>query len=237
MTSESRTTWQETLEGAAADVRATVVGELAAVLRVDTDRIDPHRSFQGFGLDSIRIAELVAAVNARYGTGVMAAALYDHPTPDALAHHVLAQLTAPAPRPVGPETGTGAESEVRATLRGQLADILRCDPRDIDPSVPFPQLGLDSLLAGEFVARVNATFGLSERPATLYEHRDLAAMAAYIAGAPTGAVPAAPRPVAAAAPTAPSALTADEVTALLDAVRADMLTVDEATALLASRPA
>lgn len=228
MTSEPRTAWQEAPEAAAAGVRAAVVGELAAVLRVDADRIDPHRRFQAFGLDSIRTAELVAAVNARYGTAVMAAALYDHPTPDALAHHVLAQLPAPALRPARPE------SEVRATLRGQLADILRCDPRDIDPAVPFPQLGLDSLLAGEFVARVNAAFGLAERPATLYDHRDLAAMAAYIAGAPAGAAPTAPRP---ATPPALSALTPDEVTALLDAVRADMLTVDEATALLASRPA
>ena len=226
MTSEPRTTWHEASAGATADVLAGVTGELAAVLRVEPARIDPHRRFQAFGLDSIRTAELVAAVNARFGTGVMAAALYDHPTPDALARHVRTLL--PVPR------AARTESEVRATLRGQLADILRCDPRDIDPAVPFPQLGLDSLLAGEFVARVNDAFGLCERPATLYDHRDLAAMAAHIAGVPAGAGPAAPRPVDAAVPPAPPALTPDEVTALLDAVRADMLTVDEATALLAS---
>lgn len=88
---------------------------------------------------------------------------------------------------------------------------------------------MDSILAAEFVAAINDTYGLTERPVTLYDHPDLATMAAHIAST-AGAVRPAPAP-------ARPALTTGEVNALLDAVRADMLTVDEATALLASRPA
>ncbi|MBO0517339.1 acyl carrier protein, partial [Streptomyces beijiangensis] len=60
------------------DVLDAVTRELAAVLRVEPDRIAPHQRFQALGLDSIRTAELMAAVNARFGTGIVADALYGH---------------------------------------------------------------------------------------------------------------------------------------------------------------
>lgn len=217
------------------DVLGGVTRDLAAVLRVGPERIEPHQQFRALGLDSIRTAELMAAVNARFGTAVAADALYDHPTPAALARHIEAE-TAAAPGPAPAARAATAEADVREALRGQLADILGCDPARIDPGAPFRLLGVDSILAAEFVAAINDTYRLAERPVTLYDHPDLAAMAAHIASA-AGTESAGPAP--APAPPAPArpALTSGEVNALLDAVRADMLTVDEAAALLASRPA
>ena len=217
------------------DVLAGVTQELAAVLRVEAGRIEPHQRFRALGLDSIRTAELMAAVNARFGTGIVADALYDHPTPAALAHHVRAQTAAV------PDTGPSAraatvEAGVLDALRRQLAGILHCDPARIDPGAPFHLLGLDSIRAAEFVAAINDTYGLTERPVTFYDHPDLAAMAAHITFGTGADRPAAAPARPEAAPARP-AMTRGEVDALLDAVRADMLTVDEAAALLAARPA
>ncbi|MHC3456001.1 acyl carrier protein [Streptomyces prasinus] len=98
-----------------------------------------------------------------------------------------------------------------------LADVLLLKPEKIDPRQSFRSLGLDSLRAAEFVAAVNRVYGTRQRGGVLYEHPSPAALAAHIARI-TG-----PRP-------APM-----DVEAVLDAVRDDLLTVDEALALLSRR--
>lgn len=67
------------------------------------------------------------------------------------------------------------------TLRACLADLMGCAPHEIDARVPFPLLGLDSILGAELVDAVNRLYGLDERAVILYDHPCLAAMAAYIA--------------------------------------------------------
>lgn len=121
-------------------------------------------------------------------------------------------------------------------------------------SAPFAALGLDSILAAEFLAGINRTYGLSEQADLLYDQPDLGAMAAYVsaraahrthrtpapgrpgaafavpAGQP-GPSPAAPAPDG--APVTPAA--GVDLDALLDAVRDEVLSIDEAAALLAAR--
>ncbi|TDU69139.1 phosphopantetheine-binding protein [Streptomyces sp. KS 21] len=177
-----------------------------------------------------------------------------------------------APAAAVPAPATGLERQVPAAaaatriaevLREQLAGILCCDPWDIDTTAAFNVLGVDSIVGAEFIAVVNRTFGLQERSVLLYEHPNLAAMAAYIAArtgaaaqdfapapaAPGSPVPQAPEPAfrpaagplsAAPAPTtaaAPAArpLPGGDLDVLLDAIRDDRLTVDEALVLLARR--
>ncbi|MEU5090877.1 acyl carrier protein [Streptomyces sp. NPDC021356] len=248
--------------GAGPGVLAELTAVLAELLEVAPERIDPSEPFHVLGFDSILTAEFVAAVNARFRTRLAAAVLYDHPTPQALAALIAAD-GAHSGAPGARATGPGAAGILEA-LRAQLARILRCDPREIDTREAFPLLGLDSILGAQFVAAVNAGYGLTERPVTLYDHPDLAAMAEYIAATATAP---APFPVTAATATATATATAacdaapggtasastdagagrstgaaderrtmtpEEVNALLDAVRDDMLSVDEAVTLLSS---
>ncbi|MFG2422882.1 phosphopantetheine-binding protein [Streptomyces sp. NPDC048448] len=268
----------------AADVLAELTAVLAGMMRVEPQTLDTQESFRLLGLDSMLSLEFVAALNARYGTQVAATALYDHPTPAALARHVAAELAAPGPPPrptptpvPAPVRGAGAwpvagPDTVTDTLRTQLAGILHCAAQDIDVSAPFAALGLDSILAAEFLAGINRTYGLSEQTDLLYDHPDLAAMAAHVtaqvtdtrttgpapAPAPApGPVPApapapAPGPVpvaesvpaaaagradAAPRPARPTRAVEIDLNALLDAVRDEVLSIDEAAALLAARSA
>ncbi|WP_331742509.1 acyl carrier protein [Streptomyces sp. NBC_01006] len=137
-----------------------------------------------------------------------------------------------------------AATRIAEVLREQLAGILCCDPWDINTTAAFNVLGVDSMVGAEFIAVVNRSFGLQERSVLLYEHPNLAAMAAYIAtrtGAAAQAVQAAQAAQAAHAPAAPAPapvvrpLPGGDLDVLLDAIRDDRLTVDEALVLLGRR--
>ncbi|MFF2468980.1 phosphopantetheine-binding protein [Streptomyces mirabilis] len=248
-----------------ADVLAELTAVLAGMMRIEPQTLDAQEPFRLLGLDSMLSVEFVAALNARYGTRIAATALYEHPTPQALARHVAAELGTPRPAtPTDTPTDTDTEADVDAdvadvaveavtdTLREQLAGILHCGPGEIDVSAPFAALGLDSILAAEFLAGINRTYGLSEQADLLYDQPDLGAMAAYVSARAAHRTPAPGRPGAAfavpagqpgpfpAAPApggAPVAPAGVDLDALLDAVRDEVLSIDEAAALLAARSA
>ncbi|MFJ9343297.1 phosphopantetheine-binding protein [Streptomyces sp. NPDC101733] len=282
-----------------ADVLTDLIGVLGDVLRVKPEKIDPEQTFPSMGLDSLLVVEFVAVVNSRYGLRVLATDLYDFPTPASFARELTraansepatrAPTPGPAPTAVPvpaaplPVSAPARQAPAAATaprvaelLREQLAGILCCDPWDINPTAAFNVLGVDSIVGAEFIAVVNRAFGLQERSVLLYEHPNLAAMAAYIATrtgataqnlAPAAAMVASPRvtpaqateprfrpaarpapavlapavraPVAPAPTTAAAAaartLPGGDLDVLLDAIRDDRLTVDEALVLLARR--
>ncbi|MEV1086183.1 acyl carrier protein [Streptomyces sp. NPDC050211] len=247
----------------AADLMNELVGMLAAVLRLRPERIDAEQTFRSLGLDSLLTVELVATVNARYGTAVKPDALFDHPTPLEFARHVALERGTPGAAPfegarsraaeqaagAGAVQGSGAPASSGAlgtsgasgeavldVLREELARILCCDPWDIDTSAAFNVLGVDSILGAEFVATVNQIYGLRERAVTLYDHPSLQAMAAYV----VSAAPArAPQPAERAPEDADAGAAAGGavmgIEALLDAVRQERLSVDQALALLPPR--
>jgi acyl carrier protein len=259
-----------------ADVLAELTAVLAGMMRIEPQTLDAQEPFRLLGLDSMLSVEFVAALNARYGTRIAATALYEHPTPQALARHVAAELGTPRPATPTPtdtdtDTATATEADVATatavdtdvaevaveavtgTLREQLAGILHCGPGDIDVSAPFAALGLDSILAAEFLAGINRTYGLSEQADLLYDQPDLGAMAAYVSAraahhtpAPGrfGAAFAVPAGQAGPSPAGPAPGGAQvlpaagvDLDALLDAVRDEVLSIDEAAALLAARSA
>ncbi|MGW9498329.1 phosphopantetheine-binding protein [Streptomyces prasinus] len=214
-----------------ADPLVDVVAVLAGLLRLEPEEVDARRSFRFLGLGSLQAVEFVAGVNARCGTRVKAPALFDHATPAAFARHIARELrperaasppSAPdAPvrgltAPVPPPAGRHAGSEVLDVLREELARLVRCDPWEIDAHAPFALMDLDSTLSAEFMVTVNRIYGTGERVFVLGAHPNLAALAAHVA-----------------ALTAEPATT--DVEMLLDAVRDNLLTIDQALALLPRR--
>ncbi|NED93293.1 hypothetical protein G3I76_76305 [Streptomyces sp. SID11233] len=147
-------------------------------------------------------------------------------------------VVGPGPLPGGPVPTTAsadpAARKVLDLLREELARLLCCDPWDIDPTAAFGLLGVDSIIGAQFVAVINRTYGMSERAVTLYDHPDLAAVASHIASV-TEAPAAVQVPVTAASGTAAPEPEPLGVQALLDAVRDDRLTIDEALTLLPRR--
>ncbi|MFD6554993.1 phosphopantetheine-binding protein [Streptomyces sp. NPDC058398] len=195
------------------DILAELTAVLARVVHADPDRVDPGQPFSVLGLDSLLTVEFVSAIEGHFGLRIAGADLYEYATPALLARHLAALRRGSGEAPAVQDSA--AVAAVLQVLRHQLAQILHCDPWEIDGGAAFAQLGIDSILAADFAAGVNRAYGLSERPLTVHEHPSLASMAAYIAsrtrGAPAPAAPearanppaAAPDAAAAAVPEAP----------------------------------
>ncbi|MFJ5733444.1 type I polyketide synthase [Streptomyces paradoxus] len=78
-------------------VRGIVAGVLG---HTDPQRLDPKRAFKESGFDSLAGVELRNRLNSATGLRLSATVVFDHPTPDAVADHLLTRIedtTAPAP--------------------------------------------------------------------------------------------------------------------------------------------
>ncbi|MFI5682163.1 type I polyketide synthase, partial [Streptomyces cellulosae] len=76
------------------EVLGLVVSVVAEVLgHADHNTVDPDRAFKAIGLDSLGGVELRNRLSARTGLRLPATAVFDHPSPAALADHLLAQGT------------------------------------------------------------------------------------------------------------------------------------------------
>ncbi|KIF71644.1 hypothetical protein HY68_28755, partial [Streptomyces sp. AcH 505] len=103
----------------------------------DTDAVGAERSFRDLGIDSLGAVELRNQLNAATGLSLTATLAFDHPTPTALAEHVLGQLVPDQ----GPEAHTDAqETEIRALLASVPLARLR-DIGVLEPLLQFAERG------------------------------------------------------------------------------------------------
>lgn len=174
-------------DGAAApaDVLAALLGLLAGVTGREARTLHPWQPFPEIGLDSLLGTEFVATVNARFGTAIKGAAVLDHPSLEAFALHVARETRCgAAPEPVAAPAAPPCRVLPSADeLREELAQVLACDPWDLDPCTPFSDLGVDARAGAEFMTAVNRLYGLRERAVVLHDHPDLTALAAHLATA------------------------------------------------------
>ncbi|MFB7274946.1 type I polyketide synthase, partial [Streptomyces sp. NPDC056244] len=103
----------------------------------DTDAVGAERSFRDLGVDSLGAVELRNQLNTATGLSLSATLVFDHPTPTALAEHVLRQLLPDDTAAVGDGTGTDAEE---AEIRALLASVPLARLRDIGVLEPLLQL-------------------------------------------------------------------------------------------------
>ncbi|MFZ3474212.1 acyl carrier protein [Streptomyces sp. 4.24] len=140
-----------------------------------------------------------------------------------------------------------APDAVVAEVTHLLADVLRVNPELIDPGQTFVSLGVGSVATVQFVSVVNTRYGTALKATSLFGQPTPLAFAALVAReagireqgvASAEPAPAEPAPADQAAadgqrlgdgrPFAEDQAAAEELGALLDAVRADRLSVDEA---------
>ncbi len=152
------------------------------------------------------VAHLAAAGDIRPGDDEIRQALRvhlpDYMTPAAVVWHDNLPLTAngkvdrgrltslaPSGRPAAPgdAPGSGPASDLERGVQAQWAAVLHVPPASLEPGSDFFDLGGDSLAAARIFTGLRKQYGVSITLDRLYDVRTVAAMAAYIAGHPTGA--------------------------------------------------
>ncbi|WP_333740791.1 beta-ketoacyl synthase N-terminal-like domain-containing protein, partial [Streptomyces sp. IBSBF 2806] len=80
-------------------------------------------------------------------------------------------------------------TEIRATVRGLVADVLGLPAADLADDTPFADLGLDSIFRMDVARALNDLHGLDLQGADLYEHDSVTALAAHVLGAAGAGAP------------------------------------------------
>src|SRR5688500_16562715 len=171
------------------ELEAWLVSLLARQLGVDPATINPAEPFSQYGLDLARATTLLAPVAAELGRPLAPTLVWIHPTPLALARHLLGQgdnsarpdfkstatmavdaLEQPVGGPsVAPEVGQEAlaaltagerRRHVKAYLRAQVAAVLGLPREALEADEPLSHLGLDSLMALDLGNRVDTDWGV-----------------------------------------------------------------------------
>ncbi|MDR0238832.1 MAG: SDR family NAD(P)-dependent oxidoreductase [Deltaproteobacteria bacterium] len=94
-------------------VRGMIIGEVAKVLSLGVERIDPGRTLQSLGMDSLMAVELAAGLEQRFGIHLPAMMLQDAPTIDKVAVRITAKLAG------------GDHAEEDGAMAGGLMELAR----------------------------------------------------------------------------------------------------------------
>ncbi|CAO4163565.1 beta-ketoacyl synthase N-terminal-like domain-containing protein [Methylorubrum populi] len=141
---------------------------LGGVLKLDPAKLDGDANLVALGLDSLMFLEFSQGLKRDLGIELSAETALRYDTLNALAAHLGEGQEAPP------------DDRVAATLRRELAALLRRPEAEIDPASNLVQLGMDSLIFLELTERIDRALGVRISAETALQHDTLGRLAAAI---------------------------------------------------------
>jgi pimeloyl-ACP methyl ester carboxylesterase/acyl carrier protein len=168
-----------------------------------------------FGLDSIIAVQWLKTVNAEFGTALKATDVYDFQTIRALGMCVAREVgpnstsgTAPAEPAEGDvdvrrEEAPRAVDDIELSLVASLSAALFIEPGEISSETPFTEVGLDSVIAVQWMKAINADFNASFPARIIHDYPTIGLLAGHLrAELANGAAGSSASPAASLAPAA-----------------------------------
>ncbi len=184
-----RTTAPDALEPVVA--QTSPEPSLATAALADVQRQDPSTAQIALSRPGAVSASPPATVPARkISLSALAPSVATAPmaTESLSVHEPVAIAPEPAAAAAAPDTPAPELEKIKRALKSSLAITLFMDPTEIGYDMPFLDMGMDSIIAVQWVKAVNAEFGTAVKATVLYEHSTLDALAAHL-GAGAGSAP------------------------------------------------
>jgi acyl carrier protein len=190
--------------GAAQAIAQTIARGIAQALvdvaGLDAGDIRGDVPFTDYGVDSMLAVQIVEVLNQRLAVELTTTSLFDHPTLDALVAHlaggdagtaggidfgatIASAPQAPAAAAASPTmraTPAAPGGALRRQVLQSLADVLEIEAAEIDAQTPFTDYGLDSMLAVQWVERLNQSLQLELTTTSPFDHPTLDALMAHL---------------------------------------------------------
>lgn len=172
-------------------IQVELVAITAECLFLDQNDVDLDSSFVDMGMDAVSVNELVHAINKRYGVSLPAPTLYEYPTIRELAEFLYrTQKPHDQPSihiaPLSPTRGSVAATSshprpsliaILDELSVSLAESLFKEESDIDADISFVDMGMDSIVAVEWVRAINKKYKTSLLATAIYDFSNLRKLA------------------------------------------------------------
>lgn len=156
-------------------VKSEIKKILAEVLYVNEDKLPCNQNFIDIGLDSILCVEFIDKLNHKFNSHYSAVITYDYSTIDKLSEY-LSGNNMPAQRSVVAVEKTDDDDRKvtinvpeKTTLKKICSEVLIKPENEIDDTLPFSEMGMDSILCVEFVEKINISFGLKITTDVIYD--------------------------------------------------------------------
>jgi acyl transferase domain-containing protein/acyl carrier protein len=156
---------------------------LAEVLYLEPGEVDVDRKFIDIGLDSVIAVEWIRTVNERFRLALPTSHVYDFPSIRDLAGELAGASEASPETVEAPDAALPPAEAASLTdeLTESLAEALYMPKAEVPADGTFVDIGLDSIIAVEWVNAVNARYGTRLPVAVVYEHPTVRSLAAHMA--------------------------------------------------------
>ncbi len=173
-------------------------GIIENILHVTKEEIDVDAGFKDLGVDSINGVEIIRDINRIFNLNLDTIVLYDYYNLTSLSEYILKELEKLGAE-VYEDNKTVNETEVEAemttvtaykgfqaadgvkeSLLEILSDLLHIHVEEIDDTLSFKDMGVDSINGVEIMRDTNKVFNLNLDTVMLYDYPNVSALAGYI---------------------------------------------------------